>query len=235
MSVTQLVPNFLGGVSQQADVKKKTGQVRDAVNAYVEPTFGLIKRPGFQFLKTLATKNSIGPSATDLDNAYWFFYLRDSDEAYFGAITKGTPGSIYMWNSITLAPCTVTFDGDSQNYLEGTTPHSDYDVLTIQDTSIITNKNKDTELKSVTLSDKVLPRSRGTIQLLKVEYSAEYVVKINDQEFTLTTRNGDDVTDPTATTKKLNADEILSQLKTGIEGLGQGITVTQLNVSLELK
>ena len=52
-AVTQRVNNYLGGVSRQPDDRKKPGQVREALNAYPDPTFGLIKRPGFKFLTTL--------------------------------------------------------------------------------------------------------------------------------------------------------------------------------------
>ena len=48
-AVTQTVPNFLGGVSNQPDDKKLPGQVKEALNAYPDPTFGLQKRPGFKF------------------------------------------------------------------------------------------------------------------------------------------------------------------------------------------
>ena len=47
-SVTQRVPNYLGGVSKQPDDKKFPGQVREALNAYPDPTFGLQKRPGLK-------------------------------------------------------------------------------------------------------------------------------------------------------------------------------------------
>ena len=56
-SVTQLVPNYLGGVSNQPDDKKLPGQVQDCINAYPDPTFGLTKRPGFKFLKELGSSS----------------------------------------------------------------------------------------------------------------------------------------------------------------------------------
>ena len=53
-AVTQTIPNFLGGVSNQPDDKKKPGQVTEALNAYPDPTFGLTKRPGFKVIAELA-------------------------------------------------------------------------------------------------------------------------------------------------------------------------------------
>ena len=67
-SVTQTIPNFLGGVSNQPDDKKLPGQVREALNAYPDPTFGLTKRPGFKYLDTLAeTTGGTAFNNTDLD------------------------------------------------------------------------------------------------------------------------------------------------------------------------
>ena len=233
-NVTQLVPNFLGGVSKQSDIKKSAGQVRECINAYVDPTFGLVKRPGLQWLNTLATTDTAGPSSSELDGGKWFFYLRDNLEAYFGCITNGTPGEIYMWNAITQAPCTVTYVADAQQYLdEATNAHSNYDVLTIQDTTIITNKTTRTDVL-VTPQNGVARNSAATIQLTLVEYSAKYSVTINGQTFSFRTRNGDDISDPSQSTDRLDADEILKELRTGILGLNQGLTVTRLSTSLEL-
>ena len=46
-AVTQRINNYLGGVSRQSDDKKLPGQVRECLNGYPDPTFGLTKRPGF--------------------------------------------------------------------------------------------------------------------------------------------------------------------------------------------
>ena len=52
-AITQLVSNFLGGVSKQIDSKKLPGQVTDAINAYPDPTFGMLKRNGQRFIRTV--------------------------------------------------------------------------------------------------------------------------------------------------------------------------------------
>ena len=49
-TVTQTIPGYLGGVSKQPDDKKLPGQLRDSINAYPDPTFGLTKRPGFKWI-----------------------------------------------------------------------------------------------------------------------------------------------------------------------------------------
>ena len=84
-AVTQTIPNFLGGVSNQPDDKKMPGQVKEALNVYPDPTFGLQKRPGLKFLKEL-TDGSSAFDNNDLDNAKWFYYNAGSDEKYIGCI-----------------------------------------------------------------------------------------------------------------------------------------------------
>ena len=47
-SVSQIIPNFIGGINDQPDELKKPGQVRDAVNMIPDVVKGLYKRPGYK-------------------------------------------------------------------------------------------------------------------------------------------------------------------------------------------
>ena len=150
-AVTQTIPNFLGGVSNQPDDKKKPGQVTEALNAYPDPTFGLTKRPGFKFIAELADGITTGGSdfdATDLDNAKWFYYNRDADEKYIGCIVgKSTSsyGEIHVWNTVLDDAVVTTVDtivagdtyavGAAGTYLN-TTSDGSGTGLTIRITSI---------------------------------------------------------------------------------------------------
>ena len=210
-NVTQTVPNYLGGVSRQPDTKKLPGQVVDAINAYPDPTFGLTKRPGFKFIKNLGAENTF----TD---AKWFYIHRDGDEKYIGCI-KGT--AIYVWNVTTGVPATITYTGSANtNYLTGTKA-TDYDVLTVQDTTIITNKTVQvaTQAAPSFTANKV-----GTVRLRAVTVATAYSVTVNNNTVTYTTP------DLTAT-----ADDILTNLKNSIDALNiSGLTVTRLDTTLEL-
>ena len=88
-AVSQLVPNFLGGVSTRPDTQKAAGEVREATNVYLDPTFGLTKRSGFKFIKKLG-------NASSFTDAHWFSFKVDTDEFYIGAIVNQ---AIYLWNS----------------------------------------------------------------------------------------------------------------------------------------
>ncbi len=236
-AVTQRVNNFLGGVSRQPDSKKLPGQVRECLNAYPDPTYGLVKRPGFKFLDVLKDTGGSAFSSTALDNAKWFYINRDVDERYIGCIA-GT--DIHIWNAIpdnsgNFVKATVTV---SNNGLTGYNPTSylnttkkNYSVLTVQDTSIITNSTITVVANNVPAHTAGL---QHTLRLTGVEYSAEYKVTIGSQSYTKTTRNADNF-GTTGNNKALAADDILTDLETGINALNiSGLTVTRLATSIEL-
>ena len=209
-NVTQTISNYLGGVSKQPDTKKIPGQLVDCINAYPDPTFGLTKRPGFKFLKGLGNENIYA-------NAKWFYIHRDNDEKYIGCI-KGT--AIYIWNVTSGVAATITYTSNANtSYLTGTTAN-DYDILTVQDTTIVTNKTKTvtTQAAPSFTANKV-----GTVRLRAVTADTTYSVTVN----------GSTVTNTTGATP--DADAILTSLKNSINGLSiSGMTVTQLDSSLEL-
>ena len=214
-NVTQSIPSYLGGVSKQSDDKKLPGQVTDCINAYPDPTFGLTKRPGFKFIKELGVQDTYA-------NAKWFYIHRDGDEKYMGCI-KGN--QFYIWNVTTGVAVTMTYTSPAQSYLTGTSP-TDYDILTVQDTTVITNK-------TVTITAQTTPTFNtnrvGTVRLRAVTANTTYNVSIKIGSTTNTaTFTTDD--DP-------SADGILTDLKSDIDGWSgdfNNLTVTRLDTSLEI-
>ena len=104
VAVTQLIPDYYGGVSKQTDDRKKPGQVREVLNGFPDPTFGMLKRNGMRFNYTLKKDDGSEFTGTELDNAAWFFIQQGEQSAYFGCI-KGT--DVHVWNSITGKKCEV--------------------------------------------------------------------------------------------------------------------------------
>ena len=238
-AVTQTINSYLGGVSNQPDDKKLPGQVKEAINAYPDPTFGLTKRPGLKFMKEL-TDGSSAFDNTDLDNAKWFYYNRDDDEKYIGCIVgvSGSPyGQIHIWNTDDLVKCTVNYGTNARNYLNSVNA-VDYDVLTIRDTSIITNKQ--TEITTVAGAAHT-DNQVGTVRIHLVEYSAEYSVTINPSggsaaAYTVNTRAGDTATNDADVTGFLDAKEILTGLKTAIDAASiSNLTTTVIGSTLEIE
>ena len=222
-AVTQRVDDYLGGVSRQSDDKKLPGQVEECINGYPDPTFGLTKRPGFQHIANLGT-------GTIYDNSKWFFISRTETEKYIGCITPAvynnasppvlqSTGNIYIWNAITGVAITPTFIGSSQSYLTGA--RTDYDILTIQDKSIITNRLVTT---AAVAAPTFTPNRQATIRLSGTSLNTTYSGTINGQTFTVTTGSTDGYV------------QALTQIKNAIDALNiSGLTVTRFkdNVHLE--
>ena len=95
-SVTQTIPSYTGGLSQQPDELKIPGQLSTAQNVLPDVTEGLIKRPGSQIVGSLMDN---GTAALNSDHVgKWFHYYRDENEQYIGQIAKD--GDINMWSCI---------------------------------------------------------------------------------------------------------------------------------------
>ena len=166
-AVTQKISNYLSGVSKQADSKKLPGQVRECLNGFPDVTLGLTKRPGFKFISKLKNGSGTDFSGTQLDGAKWF-YINRSATKYIGCITPkvgGTNGTIHVWNADTGAACTITDKTATPNaaigahaYLDGN--KSNYDVLTVDAATFITNNSKVITAKA---APTFVANSRGTI------------------------------------------------------------------------
>ena len=219
-AITQRVSNYLGGVSRQSDDKKLPNQVRECLNGYPDPTFGLTKRPGFKWIANLGT-------GTTYDNAKWFYIHRDNDEKYIGCIKPagGSTGDIDIWNGTTGVACTVNYGTGAQAYLTGA--RTNYDVLTVQDTSIITNN-----LHTVTTiaAPSFIAKSEATLVLSDTPVG-KFNVTISDSDGS----NSGSITEYDSPTTQ-TYDGLLAELKTRIDGLSiTGLTVTKYSTSLELK
>ena len=216
-AISQRVDNYLGGVSRQSDDKKLPGQVKECLNGYPDPTFGLTKRPGFKWIKNLG-------SGTTYDNSKWFYIARTKDERYIGCI-KPKPNSGYgdidIWN-VDGTVCTVNMDTSTSvnavNYLTG--GKTNYEILTVQDTSIITN-NLFTVAKQADPTFNTL--RKATLVLSGSPVSNVYTVVVDGNTITHSTNASG------------TYDTILTALKTAIDNLGiSGLTTVKYRESLQL-
>ena len=179
-AVTQLVPNFLGGVSRQNDDKKLLGQVTECINGYPDPTFGLLKRPGMQHTNVLKKADGTAFTKAELDGAVWFFIERDATGSYVGAI-KGS--NIYVWTTTDGTFCTVT--NNAASYLTGTT-QKDYHFRSVQDVTVITNKTVTTAMQA---NGTFVSNSIGTLNLKSLISTYEYSATIQGVKFTATAQS----------------------------------------------
>ena len=244
-AVTQAVTNYLGGVSKQNDRKKLPGQVREALNALPDPTFGLRKRPGTKYISDLQWNSTTWTTT----KPKWFYIDNDETDKYIGCIDKhnitigGTATDVgfpRVWHTDG-TECAITHIAVGgilpTAYLDATNNAHDYDVLTVQATTFITNKKKEVETRAATA---YTAKSKGTVFVKQVKYSTSYSVKITidgtdyEPSAHVTINSQSEVTDDSELTN--TADSIVSALKTAIDGvtLPGNMTVTKLPTSLEL-
>lgn len=148
-AVSQKVLNYLGGVSREIDQQKRPGYVKDLRNTYPDITFGMTKRPGFNFVKELGTEAQYA-------NAYWFFFRYSDDESYIGMITGLT---IRMWNFSDGTDVTFGTGQDTAvTYFTmptGETARNNFSVLQKQDYALILNKQITVDFDSTTASGSI--------------------------------------------------------------------------------
>lgn len=224
-AVTQRIPNFLGGVSKQPDDKKTPGQVKEAINSYPDPTFGLSKRPGTKWLGNLSS------TANEFQNGRWFYINRDETEKYIGVFYGA---NIKIWNvNNPTATVTVTNSGSSYLTYGASNAKDSLQVLTVQDTTIVVNKQKTVTTQA---APSFTAKARATLRLFSAEYGAEYSVTINGSTQSFTTKNTEDPSLSNATTTKvLNADDILTTIYNNVNTIKPaGSTVTKLKGAIEI-
>ena len=227
-AVTQRIDNYLSGVSKQPDSEKLPGQVRECINGLADPTLGMTKRPGFKFISKLKNTSGTDFTGTQLDGAKWF-YINRGTEQYVGCITPksgSTNGSIHIWNAATGVACTVT-NGSQHVYLTGV--KADYDVLSVQATTIICNN-----LIEVTTqpTPNFEAKSRGTLLLSGTEaemQSQDWEVKLGG------TSIGSTQTCSYTSNATAKYDDVLTGIKAAIDAKNiTGFTCTKYGTSLQL-
>ena len=243
-AVTQRVPNYLSGVSKQADSKKLPGQVKECINGLPDVTLGMTKRPGFKFISKLKNTSGTDFSGTQLDNAKWFYINRDTSTRYIGCIIPkidSTNGTIHIWNADTGAACTITDTATSSalgahTYLTGTA-NTNYDINTVQDTTLITN-DAVTVTTQAAATDFVA-QSRGTV-LLSLLGQLEASIQSTDFEIKLggtaiVTEKGSVQTCTYTSGASDDYDDVLDGLKSAINAKSiTGLTVEKYGTSLQI-
>ena len=87
--ITQTIPSFVSGISEQPDHLKFQGQLTDIVNAIPDITLGLYKRPGAKRIGTT-------PLSNVQSDGSWFHYFRDETEgSYVGQVAPD--GQVRVW------------------------------------------------------------------------------------------------------------------------------------------
>ena len=189
-SITQTIPQYSLGMSEQPDQLKFPGQVSEVTNAIPDITKGLFKRPGAKRIGTNAlTSVQSGGS--------WFHYFRDETEgSYIGQVAADGQVRVWRCSDGTLMTTAYGTGGQTaiQNYLATSTPEN-LQFLTINDTTFVTNRdttNSNTLVGTTGTTDATPDAHFGFVELLRTENGRQYGININ---------NGATVTTVTRATK----------------------------------
>ena len=178
--VTQLVPNYVLGISEQPDELKLPGQVVDLKNGLPDVTRGLIKRPASKLIST------ISPNSGTLS---WFNIYTDSDTQYIGNIN--TSGVIQIWRTSDGAVIPIDYSGvagtNASTYLSGWTNTTDLQPLTVNETTFIANRIKTVAMKTAAADKSPAIVHEAVVELKSIAYGKQYAIDVYDPSNTTVT------------------------------------------------
>jgi len=225
-SITQTIPSYTGGISEQPDQLKLPGQVKGIQNAIPDIVHGLYKRPGAKRIGTT-------PLANVQSGGSWFHYYRDETEgSYIGQVAAD--GKVRIWSCNDGTEKTVHYDTAGQTYngsdsdhtsitsyltpsvVDGVSQTEDIQALTINDTTFLNNRSKVVATTGTT-TDRP-HKNFAYIELARTENGRQYALNIYDDE---TTQNMSVCTKLETTSNTLGEGDSSGQCL----GIGTAVTV----------
>ena len=190
-TVTQTIPNYTGGISEQPDQLKVPGQVKSIQNAIPDIVRGLYKRPGSKRIGT-------APLTNVQSNGSWFHYYRDETEgSYIGQVASD--GKVRIWSCNDGSEKNVWYHTDNSAYSGGNSDHTsitsyltpssasateEIQALTINDTTFLNNRSKTVATTGTT--DARPHKNFAYVELLRTENGRQYSLNIYDSSSTTT-------------------------------------------------
>ena len=188
--ITQTIPQFTAGISEQPDHLKFPGQVKDMTNAIPDITRGLFKRPGSKRVGTDKLPNVQSGGS-------WFHYYRDETEgSYIGQVAAD--GQVRVWRCKDGQQMTTSYTHDGvdhqttvQNYLATSVPEN-LQFLTINDTTFVNSRDttNDNTLVGTTGTTTDTPDPHfGFLELIRTENGRQYGINLHGTNVEQTTVN----------------------------------------------
>ena len=162
--VSQSIPNFLNGMSQQTPTQRGINQGEDQVNFANNIVDGLSKRPPLDFVKTLDSSN-LYPNTIKFWNIQ-----RDESNQYIVAFYNG---GVKVWD-LDGNEKTVTIQSGA-SYLTSTNPKENFKLVNIADFTFIANTATTVAADSTTTAAKV---EEFLINVKLTNYGREYKVAL---------------------------------------------------------
>ena len=185
--VTQTIPQYSAGISEQPDNLKFPGQVVESINAIPDVTKGLFKRPGAARVGTDALAN------VQSGGAYFHYYRDDDEGSYIGQIAAD--GQLRVWKADGDNPGaaqTIVYGTGGQtaiqNYLATSDPEN-LQFLTINDTTFVSSRdtsNANTLVGTTGTTDATPDAHFAFLELLRTENGRQYGINLYNSSSTTT-------------------------------------------------
>ena len=202
MKITQPIPSFIGGVSQQPPALRLPSHLEELFNGYASSEEGLSKRPNTEYVAKLATTSSAAAKIHEFNkstNEQGYVVLKGD-----GTITiKGFDGASATVNMVA-----------ANTYVNGSSdPRNDFELVTIADHTFIVNRTVTPAMKTDLWPDNNIP---------VVGYDSMLWVRSGnlDTPYSVSLTGLSVSYNPGATSANAATTNISSQLATLINGLG---------------
>ena len=163
--VSQTIPNFLNGLSEQTPTQRGINQGTDQINYQNDIVEGLTKRPPLEFVATVDSGN-VYPNTIKFWNINRDAASRFIVTFYNGGVKVfGLDGTSYP----------VSFPNGT-SYLTSTNPREDFNCVSVADFTFIANKSI---IPTASASSSPAKVEEFLINVAKSQYGIEYKVTVN--------------------------------------------------------
>ena len=163
--VSQTIPNFLNGVSEQSPTQRGINQATDQVNYQSNIVEGLTKRPPLEYIATL-DNTKLFPNTIKFWNID-----RDATSRF---IVTWFNGGVRVFDLAGTEYPVSTPNGVS--YLTSTNPREDFNCVSVADFTFIANKSI---IPTANASSSPAKVEEFLIRIAKSQYGIEYKVTVN--------------------------------------------------------
>ena len=167
--ISQSVPNFLNGMSQQTPSQRGINQGQDQVNCQNNIVDGLSKRPPLEYVATLDSTN-VFPNTSKI----WSIQRDESNRYLCAFYDNGVKVYDLAGNEKT-----VSYP-DGNTYLNSTNPKSDFRMVNIADYTFVVNRSITPAADSTTTAAKL---EEFHVYCKSTNYGREYKVALKHEDW----------------------------------------------------
>lgn len=208
--VSQSVPSFKGGVSQQPDIIRFPDQVTELINGFPNEVEGLQKRPPTIHVKRVADH-------VDTSKKTYHVINRDENEQYILQLGSGE-FQVFDLNG-NARNCSFETDEDRQ-YIIANNPKESLRAVTVADYTFVLNTEKVVDpVEGTSDSGKT---DTSLVYIKNAQYAKTYAIYINDQYICgVITPDGGEAKQAVQTTTAFIARALFALMTTGMTPTGQ--------------